>query len=89
MRLGRSLSRVAAPEAGAVGALVMAGVAAGVACPNLAGATDAFVAPDRRFVPDPARVRLAEDRYARYRELYDRLAPLHSRHGRQRLRRPP
>jgi len=54
----------------------MAGVAAGV-LPDLAGATDAFVAPDRRFVPDPARVRLAEDRYARYRELYDRLAPLH------------
>jgi len=54
----------------------MVGVTAGV-LPDLAGATDAFVAPDRRFVPDPARVRLAEDRYARYRELYDRLAPLH------------
>ncbi|ROT96101.1 xylulokinase [Histidinibacterium lentulum] len=74
--LGRSLARVAAPEAGAVGALVMAGVAAGV-LPDLAEAADAFVAPDRRFAPDPARARLAEERYARFRGLYEGLAPLH------------
>jgi xylulokinase len=54
----------------------MAGVAAEV-LPDLAQATDAFVAADRLFDPDPARARLAEVRYTRYRDLYDRLAPLH------------
>lgn len=73
--LGRPLVRVAAPEAGAMGALVMAGVAVGL-LPDLASAAAALVAVDRTFAPDPAAAALADRRFALYQELYRATAPI-------------
>ncbi len=67
--LGRGLDRVAAPEAGAMGARVMAGVAAGHMA-DLAEAARSLVVPGQSFEPDPAQRGLAEDRYGAFRELY-------------------
>ncbi|EAR50174.1 xylulokinase [Oceanicola granulosus HTCC2516] len=67
--LGRPLARVAEPEAGAMGALVMAAVASG-ALADLGAAARALVKTERVFEPDPAAVALAEDRFAAYQELY-------------------
>lgn len=74
--LGRTLAPVAAPEPGASGALAMAGVAAGV-LPDLAAATRALTVAGSDIAPDPARAAVAEERFARYRELYGALRPLH------------
>jgi len=76
--LGRRLDRVAAPEAGAMGALVMAGVASGE-MPDLAGAAGALVATDRSFDPDLRIAALSEDRFAAFRDLYEGLAPVNAR----------
>jgi xylulokinase len=73
--LGRRLERVAAREAGATGAFVMAGVAAGV-LGDLAEATAALVATDARFDPDPAAAALADARFARFRAFYAALGPV-------------
>lgn len=78
--LGRLLDRVAAPEAGAMGALVIAGVASGL-MPDLAGAARDLVVTDRRFAPDRGAAALAEDRFAAYRALYDGLRPVTDRLG--------
>lgn len=72
---GRQMARVAAPEAGAMGALVMAGVAAGI-LPDLDAATAELVAVDRIFAPDPAEAARADQRFALYRELYRASAPI-------------
>jgi xylulokinase len=74
--LGRPLVKIAAPEAGASGALVMAGVASGLQG-DLVAATRALVTTDGQFDPDPARAAIADDRFARYRDLYGALRPLH------------
>ena len=73
--LGRPLARVSAPEAGAMGALVIGGVAAGL-LPDLATATAELVAVDRVFSPDPAAASLADQRFALYRELYRATRPI-------------
>ena len=73
--LGRPLARVSAPEAGAMGALVMAGVAAGL-LPDLAAATAELIAVDRVFSPDPAAIALGDQRFALYRDLYNATAPI-------------
>jgi xylulokinase len=73
--LGRRLDRVIAPEAGAMGALVMGGVASGVLS-DLATATAELVAVDQTFVPDPAAASLADKRYALYQDLYRATAPI-------------
>jgi len=65
----RPFLRMAARDAGAVGATVMAGVAAGL-IPDLAQAAAALVPVERMFEPDPAGVVLAERRFAIWRELY-------------------
>lgn len=75
--LGRPLARVAAPEAGAMGALVMGGVAAGL-LPDLAAATAELVAVDQAFAPDPGAATLAETRFALFRDLYAATAPISS-----------
>nr|MDJ1007014.1 FGGY-family carbohydrate kinase [Paracoccaceae bacterium] len=67
--LGRRLERVAAPEPGALGALVMAAVASGE-LGDLATATRALVASDRAFDPEPRAAGLAADRFAAFQELY-------------------
>ena len=69
------IERVAAREAGATGAFVMAGVAAGV-LGDLAEATAALVATDARFDPDPAAAALADARFARFRAFYAALGPV-------------
>jgi xylulokinase len=74
--LGRPLAKIAAPEAGASGALVMAGVACGVVG-DLVTATRALVTTEREFEPDPARAAIAEERFDRYSALYGALRPLH------------
>jgi xylulokinase len=76
--VGRPLLKVAAPEAGASGALVMAGVACGLVG-DLAAATRALVTAERRFDPDPGRVAVADERFALYRGLYGSLRPVHHR----------
>jgi xylulokinase len=76
--LGRSLERVGAPEAGAMGALVIAGVASG-GMADLREATRSLVAVDRSFDPAPHSARLAADRFAAYRELYAALGPVNRR----------
>jgi xylulokinase len=74
--LGRTLAPIATAEPGASGALAMAGVAAGV-LPDLAAATRALTVAGADIAPDPARAAVAEERFARYRELYGALRPLH------------
>lgn len=76
--LGRDLERVSAPEAGAMGALVMSGVASGV-LGDLAEATKTLVATDRTFTPDPAARDLADARFNAFRDLYDALGPVNHR----------
>ncbi len=85
--LGRRLSRVAVPEAGAVGAAAMAAVAAGITR-TVPEATQAVVAMDRDFEPDKAASALAEDRYELFRELYPAVSPLHRRMARTGARTP-
>ena len=74
--LDRTLTRVAAPEAGALGAAMMAGVASGQIA-SLDAATQTIVARDATFTPDPTRSALANERFARFRDLYAALSPLH------------
>jgi xylulokinase len=76
--LGRSLARVSAPQAGAMGAAVMGGVAADI-LPDLVTATRALVQVDRVFTPDPAQAAQSETRFARYQELYYATAPVNAR----------
>lgn len=73
--LGRRLERVSAPEAGAMGALVMAGVASG-RLDNLEDAAQSLVVTDRSFTPDPDAQALADERFAIFRELYTQLKPV-------------
>jgi len=76
--MGRTLSRVPAAEAGATGALAMAGVAACVHR-DLAEATRALIKPDRTFAPDPEASELAELRFEAFRALYDAQRPVTAR----------
>lgn len=73
--LGRQLARVSTAEAGAMGALVMGGVAISV-LPDLAAATAELVAIDRLFVPNDAAASRADDRFALFRDLYQATAPI-------------
>ncbi|WP_116131061.1 FGGY-family carbohydrate kinase [Tropicimonas sp. IMCC34043] len=74
--LGRPLRRIAAPESGALGALVMAGVACGQIA-TLEDATHSLVATDATYEPDPGRAALADERFAHFRQLYASLCPIH------------
>ncbi|MDJ0683612.1 MAG: FGGY family carbohydrate kinase [Alphaproteobacteria bacterium] len=76
--LGRVLERASAPQAGAMGATVMAGVASGLV-PDLEGATRDLVATDRVFEPDPEAAALAEDRFTAYQDLYRTMGPVNRR----------
>jgi xylulokinase len=75
--LGRPLTRMRAPDAGAVGAGVIAGAGAGL-MDGLAEAARALVRPDRVFHPDPAAAARAARRFALYRPLYEALRPVHA-----------
>ena len=76
--LGRRLDRVTSPEAGAMGALVMAGVASGE-MPDLVAATARLVEIDRSFAPDPRAAARADERFAAFKDLYSGLAPVTAR----------
>lgn len=76
--LGRRLARVAAPESGAMGALVMAGVAAGL-LPDLAQAAANLVQVDRVFDPNPAAMARSDTRFALWQELYAAQRPISAR----------
>lgn len=73
---GRVMERLAEPEATALGGAVLAAVGAGW-YPDVASAAaaSARVAPDVAE-PDPARHRLYEESYARYRAIFDALEPI-------------
>lgn len=75
--LGRSLARVATPQAGAMGALVMGGVAADI-LPDLVTATRALVQVDYVFNPDDKAADRATRRFALYRALYQATAPVNA-----------
>jgi xylulokinase len=77
---GRPLLRMAARDAGAVGALVMAGAGLGL-MPDLAEAAERLVQQDRQFTPDPLAIALADERFAIWRALYDQVRPVHARLG--------
>jgi xylulokinase len=73
--LGRSLERVSTPETGAMGALVMGGVASGV-LPDLVSGTAELVTSDRLFLPDDAVASTAGRRFALFQDLYSATAPI-------------
>jgi xylulokinase len=73
--LGRPVTRMATADPGALGAAVMAGVAAGM-LPDLAAASAALVRPDRTFDPDPRAAARAEDRFAQFRALIAATTPV-------------
>ena len=76
--LGRTLNRVAARETGAMGALVLAGVASG-GMADLREAAEALVTTETDFRPEPKLSGLAEDRFGMFQELYGSLNPLNRR----------
>ncbi len=68
---GRTVRRVLAPEPTALGAAVLAGLAAGVFA-DAADAVHRTVTLDpRAYHPDPATTAVYAERYAQYRALYD------------------
>jgi xylulokinase len=67
--LGRPVTRVKLCEAGLLGAAIIAGVGCG-AFPSYADSVQTMVRLARVFEPDARRVRLYQERYARYRRLY-------------------
>jgi len=75
--LGRDMVRMQAQDAGAVGAMVMAGVGAGVMS-DLATAASALVPVDRRFCPDPVMRGLADRRFAIWKDLYQQVRPINA-----------
>jgi xylulokinase len=77
---GRPFLRMEARDAGAVGAMVMAGAGAGVVA-DLAAAA-ALVPEEHRFLPDPARVAIEERRFGIWRELYAQMRPINALIGR-------
>lgn len=68
---GRPLLRMQAQDAGAVGAMVMAGVGCGL-MPGLSQAAARLVLLDRRYEPGPGAA-LADRRYAIWRDVYDQM----------------
>jgi xylulokinase len=77
---GRPLVRMQARDCGAVGAVVLAGVGAGVTGDLAAGAA-ALVPEDRRFLPDPDAAVLADQRFTAWKELYSQIRPVNARLG--------
>ncbi len=72
--LGKAMRRVKVLDAGTVGAAIIAGLGSG-AMPSLAEATERLVAFDCAFEPDRDRRGYYDDKFGKYRELYERLKP--------------
>jgi xylulokinase len=77
---GRPVWRMAARDAGAVGALVMAGAGLEL-MPDLARAAEKLVHRDRIFMPDATAARRADQRFAIWCALYEQVRPVHARLG--------
>ena len=73
---GRPYDRMRAPDAGAVGAMIIAGVGCGLLA-DLYTAVRQFVPLDRRFYPGRGAA-LAARRYAIWRETYARIRPVNA-----------
>jgi xylulokinase len=67
--LNRPLVRPRITEAGALGAAILAGIGAGVYA-SAKDAINSLVKVDRVFEPDPDRVRMYDERFAKYQLLY-------------------
>ena len=72
--LGKVLRRVKVLNAGTVGAAMIAGLGSGT-MPSLNEATARLVAFDRTFLPDGGLRGYYDDKFGKYRELYERLKP--------------
>lgn len=75
--LGFGLRRVDSPDVAAIGAAILAGLGSG-AFPSLPAAVRELVKFDRTFEPDAARRGYYDDKFARYRELYQALRPFNA-----------
>jgi xylulokinase len=75
--LGFPLRRTAAPDLAAIGAAILAGLGAG-AIPSLREGVHRLVKFERTFEPDATNRHYYDDKFGRYRELYDALRPLNS-----------
>jgi xylulokinase len=71
--LGRPIERPANPEAGALGAAILAGTAVGEFS-SLAEGCQAMIQIERDFSPDPARHRSYSDKFEHYRRLWPHMA---------------
>lgn len=78
--LGRPLKRAAAPEIAALGAAMLAGVGTGV-MPSILEATRKLVRFDRTFEPNLALHDYYNDKFGRYRDLYEALIPINRAHS--------
>lgn len=78
--LGKTLRRAASTEIAATGAAMLAGVSAGI-MPSIATAVRELVRFDRTFEPNPALRGYYEDKFGRYRELYETLRPFNDRYS--------
>ncbi len=76
--LGRPFIRSQVHEAGALGAAILAGSGSGL-FPSLRSGVDAMVRLEQRFEPNPAKQRLYDERFARYRSF----APLMEKYMRE------
>lgn len=79
--LGRPLARPRVTEASSLGAVILAGVGAGVYA-SVEEAMAQLVKIERVFEPDPARHAAYTERFARYRELYPFVRALYEETGR-------
>jgi xylulokinase len=77
--LGVPLRRAATPDCAALGAAILAGLGSG-AMPSLRDAVHGLVQFERTFAPDPALRPYYDDKFARYRELYEALRPFNARY---------
>ncbi len=75
--LGVPLQRASVADAAAMGAAILAGVGAGV-MPSLQAAVRGLVSYDRVFTPEAAMAGYHEERFAKYRALYEALKPFNA-----------
>jgi xylulokinase len=66
-------------DAGVLGAALMAGVGSGVFS-SIANAAQGFVQFDRSFSADATHTARHDDRFARYKLLYEQLKPVNTSH---------
>lgn len=75
--LGMTLRRTAAPESAALGAAILAGLGSGVMA-SLTEAVDGLVRYDALFEPNDAWRGYYDEKFGKYRELYETLKPFNA-----------